>query len=121
MDMQFLVYDPNYDPKTAAPPTPELMAEMGKFVAEAAKSGNLVTTGSLLPKPTRLQLSNGKFSVTDGPFIESKELLGGFAVIRARSLEEAIDWCKRFRKLVGDGVTEIVSIYAPDDAGPGPA
>jgi hypothetical protein len=56
--------------------------------------------------------------VTDGPFIELKELMGGWAVIRAKSLEEAIEWCKRFRKIVGDGESEIVQVFGPDDFGP---
>ncbi len=116
--MQFLVYDPNYNPEAAAPPTPELMAEMGKFIGEAMQAGVLVTTGALQPKGTRLRLSGGKFTVTDGPFIELKELMGGWAVIRAKSLEEAIEWCKRFRKLVGDGESEIVQVFGPDDFGP---
>ena len=116
--MQFLVYDPNYDPQAATPPTPELMAEMGKFVGEAMQSGVLVTTGALQSKGTRLRLAGGKFTVTDGPFIELKELMGGWAVIRAKSLDEAIEWCKRFRKIVGDGESEIVQVFGPDDAGP---
>jgi len=115
--MQFLVYDPNYNPEAAAPPTPELMAEMGQFIGEAMQAGVLVTTGALQPKGTRLRLSGGKFTVTDGPFIELKELMGGWAVIRAKSLEEAIEWCKRFRKLVGDGESEIVQVFGPEDAG----
>ena len=119
--MQFLAYDPHYDPdspEAAAPPSPELMAEMGKFIGEAMQAGVLVTTGALQPKGTRLRLSGGKFTVTDGPFIELKELMGGWAVIRAKSLEEAIEWCKRFRKIVGDGESEIVQVFGPDDFGP---
>ncbi|HLE28883.1 MAG TPA: YciI family protein [Anaerolineales bacterium] len=116
--MQFLVYDPNYNPETVAPPTPELMAEMGKFIGEAMQAGVLVTTGALQPKGTRLRLSGGKFTVTDGPFIELKELMGGWAVLRANSLEEAIEWCKRFRNIVGDGESEIVQVFGPEDAGP---
>jgi len=115
--MQYLVYDPNYNPEGAPPPTPELMAEMGRFIGEAIKAGVLVTTGALAPKGTRLQLSAGKFTVTDGPFIELKELMGGWAVIRAKSLEEAIEWCKRFRSIVGEGQSEIVQLFGPDDYG----
>ena len=115
--MQFLVYDPNYDPEAAAPPTPELMAEMGKFIGEAIQAGVLVTTGALQPKGTRLRLSNGKFTVTDGPFIELKELMGGWAVLRTDSLDEAIHWCKRFRKIIGDGELEIVQVFGPEDNG----
>jgi hypothetical protein len=113
--MQYFVYDPNFDPEKAAPPTPELMAEMGQFIGEAIQAGVLVATGSLAPKGKRLHLADGKFAVTDGPFIELKELMGGWAVIRAKSLEEAIEWCKRFRKIVGDGESEIVQLFGPED------
>ena len=115
--MQFLIYDPNPDPN-AAPPTPELMAEMGQFIDEATKAGVVVATGALQPTGTRLRLSNGAFTVTDGPFIELKELTGGFAVIKAQTLEEAIEWCKRFRTIVGDGESEIVRVFGPEDFGP---
>jgi len=115
--MQFLVYGTNQNPEEGAPPSPEMMAEMGKFIDEATKAGMVVTTGALQPTGTRLQLAGGKFTVTDGPFIEAKELLGGFAVIRAQSLEEAIEWCKRFRMIVGDGESEIVRVFGPDDFG----
>ncbi len=115
--MQFLVYDPNYAPENAPPPTPELMAEMGKFIGEAMQAGVLVTTGALQEKGIRLRLSNGKFTVTDGPFIELKELTGGWAVIRVNSLDAAIEWCKRFRTLIGDGESEIVQVFGPDDFG----
>ena len=116
--MQFLVYDPNWNPEAPAqPPSPEFFAEMGKFIGEAVQAGKLVTTGACPPKGTRLKLSEGKFTVTDGPFIELKELTGGFAVINANSLEEAVEWCKRFRQIVGEGETEIVPILGPGDMG----
>jgi hypothetical protein len=117
--MQFLVYDPNFSPEKATPPTPEMMIEMGKFMAEAIQSGTLVVTGALQPTGTRLNYTQGKFSVTDGPFIELKELTGGWAVLRVNSLEEAIEWSKRFRAIVGEGVSEIVRLYGPDDFGQG--
>ena len=119
--MQFLVYDPHYDPNSpeaAVPPSPELMAEMGKFIGEAMQAGVLVTTGTLQPKGTRLQFSNGKFTVTDGPFIELKELMGGWAVLQVKSLDEAIEWTKRFLQIVGGGESEIVQLDGPDDFGP---
>jgi hypothetical protein len=120
--MQFLAYDPNFDPdspEAAVPPSPELMAEMGKFIGEAMQAGVLVTTGTLQRQGTRLKLADGKFTVTDGPFIELKELLGGWAVLNVSSLDEAIEWCKRFRRIAGDGETEIVRLSGPDDFGPG--
>jgi hypothetical protein len=116
--MQFLVYDPNFEPETATPPTPEVMEEMGKFIGDAMQAGVLVTTGAVQPQGTRLRLANGKFTVTDGPFVELKELTAGFAVLRVNSLEEAIEWSKRFRKIIGDGESEIVQLYGPDDFGP---
>lgn len=114
--MQFIVYDPNFDPdKAQAQPTPEMMEEMGKFIAEAVAAGAVVTTGALQPTSTRLKRTDGKFTVTDGPYIELKELLAGFAVINVSSLEEAIEWSKRFRNIVGDGESEIVRLYGPAD------
>lgn len=116
--MQFLVYDPNWNPETpATPPSPEFMAEMGQFMGEAMQAGKIVTTGALPMKGTRLKLADGKFSTTDGPYIELKELTAGFAVIQADSLEEALEWCKRFRQIVGDGESEIVQIFGPGDFG----
>jgi hypothetical protein len=116
--MQFLIYGIDPTPEASPPPTQELMAEMGKFIEEAIKAGVVVTTGALNQKGTRLRLDGGKFSVTDGPFIEAKELTGGFAVIKVNSLEEAIEWSKRFRSIVGDGESEIVQLFGPDDFGP---
>lgn len=116
--MQFIVYDPHFNPDEAKPPTPEMMEEMGKFIGEAMQAGVLVATGALQPTGTRLKLENGKFTVTDGPFIELKELLAGWAVIQTKSLDEAIEWCKRFRKIVGDGESEIVQVYGPSDFSP---
>ena len=113
--MKFLVYDPNFNPETASPPTPEMMAEMGQFITEATQAGVIVATGSLQPTGTRLKLSGGTFTVTDGPFIELKELLAGWALMETKSLDEVIEWCKRFRKIVGEGETEIVQVFGPED------
>jgi hypothetical protein len=115
--MQFLVYGTSQNPEEGPPPTAEMMEEMGNFIAEAIQAGIVVTTGALQPKGTRLRLAGGKFTVSDGPFIEAKELLGGFAVIQVNSLEEAIEWSKRFRQIVGDGESEIVQVFGPSDFG----
>jgi len=115
--MQFLIYDPNPIPENSPPPTPDMMAQLGTFVGEAIQAGVVVATGALQPQGTRLRLAGGKFTVTDGPFIEAKELLGGFAVIEVPSLEEAIEWSKRFRTIVGEGESEIVRIFGPNDFG----
>lgn len=113
--MQYFVYDPNFDPAKAAEPTPEMMAEMGNFIAEAMQAGILVATGALHPQGLRLRLAEGKFTVTDGPFIELKELLAGFAILDVKNQEEAVEWCKRFRQIVGDGESEIVPVFGSGD------
>jgi len=111
--MQFLIYGTEQNPETSAPPSPELMAELGKFMEEAVKAGVVVTTGGLQPTGTRAQLSGGKLTVTDGPFIEAKELIAGFAVIQVNSKEEAVEWATRFRKIIGEGESEIVQVFGP--------
>jgi hypothetical protein len=113
--MQFIVYATDQNTAPGTPMTMEQLTALGQLMEESIKSGVLVTTGGVQPTGTRVRLSEGKFSVTDGPFIEAKELLGGFAVIRTNSLEEAIEYTKRFRSIVGDGESEIVRIYGPED------
>jgi len=64
--MQFLIYDPSPNPEASTPPSPELMAEMGKFIGEAIQAGVVVTTGALQPKGTRLRLEPGKTTYNVG-------------------------------------------------------
>ncbi len=97
--------------------TQQEMADMGKLIEEQVKSGTLLATEGCLPsaKGARVRLSGGKYTVTDGPFTESKELVAGFALIRANSKEEAIEQVKNFLKVAGDGETELRQIFeAPD-------
>lgn len=116
--MQFLVYDPNWDPNNPGPlPTPAMMEEMGQFIGEAMQAGIVVATGGAMPTGARLKLADGKFTVTDGPFIELKELTAGFALLQTDSLDAAVEWCKRFRQIIGDGESEIVRIMGPGDMG----
>ena len=115
--MQFLVYGTDPSLEETPPPTPEMMEQMGQFIGEAMQAGVVVTTGALNPQGTRLRLAGGKFTISDGPFIEAKELTGGFAVIQVNSLEEAIEWSKRFRQIIGEGETEIVQVFGPADFG----
>src|SRR3989475_12396535 len=74
------------------PPTQEEMAKMGKLVEEGMKAGWLLATEGCLPTSlgARVRNSNGKVTVTDGPFTEAKEVVGGFAILRANSRREAI-------------------------------
>lgn len=118
--MRYLMYTLGDDSVPMPPPTPELMAEMGKFMAEATQKGALLATGGMAPtaQGTTVRLSNGKFTVTDGPYAESKELIGGWALIQATSKEEALDWAKRFLKIVGGGESRIRQVYGPEDGAP---
>ena len=111
--MRFLMYTLGDDSKPVPPPTPELMAEMGKFMAEATKAGALIATGGMGPiaDGVTLRLANGKYTMTDGPYAESKELIGGWALVEAKSKAEAIDWAKRFLQIVGGGETRIRSVF----------
>jgi hypothetical protein len=110
--MKFLcIYKPSKPEGT--PPTQQEMAEMGKFIEESFKSGVLIATEGCLPSAlgARVRLSGGKFSVTDGQFTEAKEVVGGFALMRAGSKQEMIDLTKRFLAIAGDGETEIRQVY----------
>ena len=102
------------------PPSPEEMAAMGKLIEEAMKSGWLLSTEGCLPSAfgARVRRSEGKVTVTDGPFTESKELVGGFAILKANSKEEAIEIAKRFLGHVGEGECEVRQLYEPDGGEP---
>jgi hypothetical protein len=85
------------DSEAGAPPSPALITEMAKLSEEMMKAGVLLASDGLQPssKGTRIKYSGGKRSVTDGPFIETKELIGGFAILQAKSKEEAIELANR--------------------------
>jgi hypothetical protein len=89
------------------------MNRMGKLVEEGMKAGWLVATEGCLPSAlgARVRKSDGKVTVTDGPFTESKEVVGGFAILRAKSKQEAIQLAKDFLAAVSDGECEIRQIY----------
>jgi hypothetical protein len=91
----------NKDYEAGKPPNPVLMAEISKHSEEAAKKGILLSSGGLLPssKGARIHVAGGKLTVTDGPFTEVKELVGGFAIMQANSKEEAIAMGTEFMKL----------------------
>jgi hypothetical protein len=94
-------------------PTTEEMAKMGKLVEESLKAGWLLSTEGCLPSAlgARVRLSDGKFAVTDGPFAETKEVIGGFAIIQAPSKQEAIEHIKHFLQVAGGGESEIRQLY----------
>lgn len=86
------------------PPNPELMAAIAKLADEATERGQMVAAGGLLPSSqgVRIRVSDGKTSVFDGPFAETKELVGGFAIFDFDSKEEAIASGRRFMQVHAD-------------------
>jgi hypothetical protein len=84
-----------------SPPPAAMMEAMGKFVQQSLKDGTLVDTGGLLPSKDgfRLRLAKGKLTVTDGPFTESKEVIGGWAILNVASREEALRIATEFMEL----------------------
>lgn len=95
------------------PPTQEEMAAMGKLIEEGMKAGWLVATEGCLPSAlgARVRIAQGNYTVVDGPFTESKELVGGFAILKVDSKEEAIELSRTFLKVAGDGECELRQIY----------
>lgn len=104
------------------PPTPEEMTAMGKLVEDGKKAGTLLAVEGCLPSElgARVRLSKSKVKVTDGPFTESKEIVGGLAILQVRSKEEAIKLAKEFLAVAGDGECELRQLYDGDVA-PAPA
>ena len=103
----------------ATPPTQREMEEMGKLIEAGMKAGWLVATEGCLPSAlgARVRIAQGNFTVVDGPFTETKELVGGFAILRADSKEEAIKLTKHFLNTVGTGECELRQLYEmPVDA-----
>ena len=102
----------------STPPTQDEMASMGKLIEEGMKAGWLLATEGCLPTTlgARVRKSAGKVTVTDGPFTESKEVVGGFAILNADSKEQAIAYSKEFLAHMGTGETEIRQLFeAPQD------
>lgn len=102
------------DAKTSGqPPANDHMAAMGKLIEEWTKNGTLITTGALRPISEggfSVRSEAGKFTVTDGPFAESKELIVGFAILNYESRDAAIEGVKQFLSVAGGGVTELRQI-----------
>ncbi len=110
--MRFMMlYKPGKE--ATAPPSAGEIAAMGALIQEMAKASVLLSTEGLQPssKGARISVTGGGFSITEGPFPESKELIAGYAVVQVKSKQEAIEWAKRFLKVVGKGESEIREMY----------
>lgn len=113
-------------PEGGMPPK-ELMEGIAKLGEEATKAGVLLETGGLYPSAAgaSIRVADGRISVTDGPFTEAKEVIGGYAVYDVKTKEEAVEWATRFMNLHlecwpgWEGETELRQVFGPDDFGPG--
>lgn len=92
------------DENSGQQPDERLMNEMGKLMKEMHAAGVLVETDGLLPtsEAVRIRTTKGKIKVTDGPFTETKEVVGGYFMLEAPSQDEAAAWMKRFLAAHGD-------------------
>ena len=109
-----------YTPEKSNPPTPDMMAKMNAFIEELTKAGKLIATeGRKAGAPgMKIRMRKGQLSVTDGPFTEAKELIGGFALMNLDSREEIVTLTRRFLEIAGDGESEIIEMFeAPADHG----
>ena len=119
--MRFMVLMIPGDKKVEAGVLPDekIIAAMMKYNEELAKAGVLLALDGLHPsgKGARIRFSGGKRTVTDGPFTEAKELIGGYWLWQVKSKEEAVEWASRCPALDGD-VLEIRQVYEMSDFGP---
>jgi hypothetical protein len=107
----------------AGPPPAALYEAVGKLIEEAAKSGKLESFGGLKPtaEGTRFRITKGRMLTTDGPFSESKEVIGGFSIYNFASKEEALEEVRRFTELHvrlwpgWEGTIELRPMYGEED------
>jgi hypothetical protein len=118
--MRFLLYTLGDASLELPPPSPEKMAELGPFMAEASRTGTLLTTGGLSDRSQGVEVKNlgGSVAVTDGPFTEAKELVGGFVLIQAPSKAAAVDWATRLIAITG-GEARVRAVLDPEGVGAG--
>jgi hypothetical protein len=119
MKFMMLMIPAVYQDRQPAPgftPDPKKVEEMGRFNEELSKAFKIESLNGLHPqaKGARVSFARGKSSVTDGPFIETKEVLGGYWLVDAPSKEELVKWAQRCPADEGD-IIEIRQIFAPED------
>ena len=119
--MRFMVMvKANEDSEAGVLPDEKALTEMGKYNEELVKAGVLLAGEGLHPssKGARVKFSDDKRSVVDGPFAETKELIAGFWLIQAKSIDEAIEWVKRVPNTDGgESEIEIRQVFEADDFG----
>ena len=119
--MMIIKGDENFS--TSGPPPQELIEEIGRLSEAAAKAGKMVSMGGLKPSSegAMVSIQSGKLSVTDGPFAEAKEMIGGFTIMNLKSKAEAIEEARKFMELhrklwpKWDGKCEVRLMYEEGD------
>ncbi len=106
--------------EAGAPPSMELMERMGRFVEEITRAGVMLGSDGLKPTSAgkRVRLADGKVTVTDGPFTESKELIASYALFQVETMEEAVKWTTRFLEVLGGGQCELRPLFEASDFSP---
>lgn len=106
--------------ENGSPNDPELFAKMGALIQEITEAGVMLDTQGLQPSSQgkRVSLHDGKVTVTDGPFTESKELVASYAIYQVPTIEDAVYWTRRFLEVLGEGECEIRPIYESGDFSP---
>ena len=109
--------------ETSEPPSQEFMQRMNALIEKMMKSGELIATEGCLPSAlgARVRSEKGHVIVTDGPFVETKEVVGGFAILEAASKEDAIRMTREFLAVAGDGECELRQIFTTSQPGTAPA
>ncbi|HYK83553.1 MAG TPA: YciI family protein [Gemmatimonadales bacterium] len=110
--MRFMMlYKPGRE--TDAPPSEQEIADMGELIQAMARAGVLLAADGLKPssKGSRVRIAGEKFTVIDGPFTETKELIAGYAIVQVETMEEALAWAKRFLTVTGEGESEIREMH----------
>jgi len=110
----------NKDSEAGVLPSTDVLAAMGKFNEELVRAGVMLAGEGLHPssKGVRVKFSGGKSTVIDGPFAETKELIGGFWLWQVKSLAEAIEWIKRSPFVASQEEIEIRQVFEAEDFGP---
>ena len=112
--------------ENSGPPPPALMEAIAKLSEDASKGGTMLEAGGLAPTAmsNRVRLAKGKVTVIDGPFAETREVVGGYAVFEVNSKQEMIDATVQFMELHREhwpgweGETEIRQVFGPEDYNP---
>ena len=92
------------DENSGKKPSQKLMDDMGKLIEDWTRKGTLISTAGLRPtaEGARVRLRKGQLSTTDGPFTESKEVIGGYPILEAASLKDAVELTQRFLAIHGN-------------------